>query len=270
MDKITCALCCKSGELQRSHILPDALFRSIKREHSGKLVRFDDLKNTPVEHSIESWWQYLLCGGCEAIISGYEKYGLEILRRTPKGAVYGGGGGITLTTINYATLKLFVTSLLWRGAISDLDVFAKVVLPVQLAEEARRSLFSGKPLSALKLGCKIVRLFDPTPESHGGFTDRDLKQLIISPIPRIRSRYVSYIFVIEGYLLEFFVPFIPHSESDQQGILKKSVVLYIPDKSIFEIEELVEIMVSGYRKAELGMVTFRKRPDDDSAGKKAF
>ncbi len=64
--------------------------------------------------------------------------------------------------------------------------------------------------------------------------------------------------MVNGYLLEFFVPFIPHSDSGQQGILKKSTDLYIPEENIFKIEELVGIMVSGYRKAKLGMVTFEK------------
>jgi len=257
MAERTCALCCQSKELKRSHILPDALFRSIKRKSSGKLISFDDSENKPVGYSIESWWQYLLCCDCESIVSDYEKYGLETLRRMPKTPAHVQNSGITLKSVNYGKVKLFVTSLLWRAAVSDLNAFAKVILPESLAEEARISLRYGKPLNPLKLGCKIVRLFDPTPESKGGFSEKDINQLIISPIPRMRSRYVSFIFVIEGYLLEFFVPSMPHNESSQHGVLKKAKVLYVPNKSIFEIDELVNVMVSGYRKAHLRKVTFR-------------
>ena len=257
MAESTCALCRQPKELKRSHILPDTLFRSIKRQSSGKVVSFDDSENKPVEYSIESWWQYLLCWDCERSISDYEKYGLETLRRMAKTTAHVHSSGITLKGVNYGKLKLFVTSLLWRAAVSDLNVFSKVVLPESLAEEARISLHYGKPLNPLKLGCKIVRLFDPTPESKGGFSEKDINQLIISPIPRIRGRYVSFVFVIEGYLMEFFVPSIPHNESWQHGVLKNAKVLYVPNKSIFEIGELVNIMVSGYRKAHLGKVTFR-------------
>ncbi len=258
VDKSTCRLCRELKELKRSHILPDALFRSIKRQNSGKLISFDDSKYTSVKYSSDSWWEYLLCSDCEGIISGYEKYGLEMLRRIPKNMVHSPGRGLTIRNVDYPKFKLFATSLLWRAAVSDHDAFAKVVLPDLLAEEARSSLISSRPLSPFKLGCTIVRLIDQTSESKGGFSETAIKQLTISPIPRIRSRYVSFIFVIEGYLLEFFAPSIPLNESARQGFLKNAKVLYIPNKNIFEIEELVNIMVSGYRKADLGMVTFRE------------
>jgi hypothetical protein len=258
VDKSTCQLCRELKELKRSHILPDALFRSIKRQNSGKLISFDDSKDTSVKYSSESWWEYLLCSDCEGIISGYEKFGLEMLRRMPQNMVQSRSRGLTIQNVDYPKFKLFATSLIWRAAVSDHDAFTKVVLPDSLAEEARSSLIFGKPLNSFKLGCKIARLFDETLESEGGFSNTDIKQLIISPIPRIRTRYVSFIFVIEGYLLEFFVPAIPFNESTRKGFLKNAKVLYIPNKNIFEIEELVNIMVSGYRKADLGMVTFRE------------
>ena len=258
VDKSTCRLCREVKELRRSHILPDALFRSIKRQNSGKLISFDDSKYTSVKYSSESWWEYLLCSDCEGIISGYEKYGLEVLRGIPKNMGQSQSSGLTMRNVNYPKFKLFATSLLWRAAVSDHDAFTKVVLPYSLTEEARSSLIFGRPLGAFKLGCKIARLFDQTLESEGGFSNTDIKQLIISPISRIRSRYVSFIFVIEGYLLEFFAPSIPLNESTRQGFLKNAKVLYVPNKNIFEIEELVNIMVSGYRKADLGMITFRE------------
>jgi hypothetical protein len=133
---------------------------------------------------------------------------------------------------------------------------AQVIIPEVLLEEARNSIYSGDALNAMKFGCRIVRLFDPRPESEGGFSDNHIEQLIISPIPRRRARFISYIFVVEGYLLEFFVPSIPLSESSRLGVLKNTNALYIPKKNIFQVEELLTIMVAGYRKADLGMVTF--------------
>ena len=258
VDKSSCRLCRKIKDLRRSHILPDALFRSIKRQNSGKVISFDDSKDTLVKYSSESWWEDLFCFDCEGIISAYEKYGLERLRGRPKNMVHSHNRGLTIGNVDYAKFKLFVTSLLWRAAVSNLDAFAKVVLPRSIAEEARTSLISSRPLSPFKLGCTIVRLIDQTSESKGGFSETAIKQLIIPPIPRIRSRYVSFIFVFEGYLLEFFAPSIPLNESARQGFLKNTKVLYIPNKNIFEIEELMNIIVSGYRKADLGMVTFRE------------
>jgi hypothetical protein len=59
-----CALCRTTGELKRSHIIPNSFFKAMKKD--GKLVRFDFDEQSQVRLSIESWWEYLLCAECEA------------------------------------------------------------------------------------------------------------------------------------------------------------------------------------------------------------
>ncbi len=257
MPKGICALCHQSRELQCSHVIPNAFFRRIKQRNFGRLVAIDDSANTPVQYSIDSWSENLLCSECESHLSTYEKYAVEILRGTQKTAFHLHRDGLTFRGVSYEKLKLFFTSLIWRAAVSTIAPFAKVTLPDPLKEEARASLLSKNPLSPKKLGCRISQLFDPTPSSKGGFSDSNIKQLIISPIPRIHGRYVSFLFVMEGYLLEFFVPSIPLRESSQHGVLRNTKILYVPKKNIFEVKELVKFMVAGHRKADLGMVTFQ-------------
>jgi len=253
-----CALCHQTRVLLRSHIIPNAFFRRIKQRNAGRLIAFDDSTNTPAQYSIDSWSEYLLCSQCESHLATYEKYVVEILRGNQKDVFHRHKDGITLKGVSYEKLKLFFTSLLWRAAVSTIIPFSKVILPNPLLEEARTSLLSKNPLSSKKLGCRISQLFDPTPSSKGGFSDQNIKQLIVSPIPRIESRYVSFLFVMEGYLLEFFVPSIPMSESSQHGVIRNTKILYVPKKNIFEVKELVKLMGAGHRKADLRMVTFQR------------
>lgn len=259
MSKIghVCALCFEYRKLKRSHIIPNAIFRNIKKHSFGKLISFDNSRDELVEYSIESWWEPLLCCKCESNLSQHEKISIETLRAAAKRESRTRTSGITLRDFNYTALKLFTTSLLWRAAVSNRAPFLSVSLPDLQLEQARVSLLSGRPLNPRKLACRIVQLFDPTPTTLGGFSEKALKQLIVSPIPRLRGRYMSYVFVLEGYLLEFFVPSIPSAELTRNGVLRDTKILYIPKKNIFEVQELVGLMLAGYRKSELGMVKFR-------------
>jgi len=99
-----------------------------------------------------------------------------------------------------------------------------------------------------------MTLVDPTKEA--GFTPETLKQIVASPFSRIGSRLVSFLFVFEGYLFEFYAPKIPSALLSKPGVLKRSAVWYIPKKNIFDVPELLKLMVSGHAKSKDGLVTF--------------
>jgi hypothetical protein len=121
-------------------------------------------------------------------------------------------------------------------------------------EEARLSLLHNSPLGAMKLGCKISALYDPTPER--GFTPESLKQLIISPIPRIYKREISFLFLIEGFLMEFYFPHIPFKKRMERGVYKNNPIFMVPYISIFDVSELSSLMLEAYRKIEERQITF--------------
>lgn len=110
-----CALCLQDDTLECSHILPNAIFRQVKKDNAGKLISVDDSESEPVRYSVDSWSEYLLCGKCEDLLSPYEKGTLEALRGKKRDGAYLHADGITLRDINYGTLKLFFTSLIWRA-----------------------------------------------------------------------------------------------------------------------------------------------------------
>lgn len=243
-----CAMCRREAvALKQSHIIPNGVFRKIKQaQGSGQLVLMDDSEAAPTTRSQESWTEDLLCGECEQRISRYEKYGLELLRER-RNVV--SPAGVTIHGHRYDEFKLFLTSLLWRAAVSRQEVFSKVILPGSCEEVARVSLLSGRPLGPLRLGCRIRKLIDSSPGERV-FDAASLAQLIISPIPRIakqKNRY-SILFIIEGLLIEYFVRAVPFKMAEALGFHRDSPVLFFPNICIFEIPEIVEIMAAALRK----------------------
>lgn len=245
-----CALCQQIAGLRNSHIIPNSVFRRIKRQQgSGQLVRFDDWDGTLVDRSQESWSERLLCGGCEQIVSDYEKYGLTLLRNAEWPSENAPGRFMVIRNHDYAKFKLFLTSIVWRAAVSKQPVFAKAKLPPQIAEEARLSIILGRPLQHLRLGCKISRLIDSTGHDSS-FSVENLRDLITSPIPRLRDgepRY-SLLFLLEGFALEFFVPAVAFRIASAGGVHRDVPNFFVPLKCVFQVPELVKLMVAGYGK----------------------
>ncbi|MCX2780611.1 hypothetical protein OQJ46_11895 [Microbulbifer thermotolerans] len=93
---------------------------------------------------------------------------------------------------------------------------------------------------------KISRLIDTT---SGGFSLEDLKSVIITPFFRKLDGGFSFCFLLEGFFIEIFTPGLGYRQCGQKGILnpKKSVLL-VPYLSIFDVFELVQLMISGYGK----------------------
>lgn len=243
----TCRLCLNFGELRRSHIIPNALFKRIMQRDAGKGIRFDDSTESVVEQTSKSWWEYLLCDGCEQRIGLLDKYALETLRSAHKGGTPR-SDGVLIANLDYARLKRFFTSLLWRAAISTLPEFDKAKLSDSYTEELRKSLLSNLPLQPKQFACRIEVLYDPTPASQGGFSRDDLGQFIASPQARVRSGGVSFLFLLDGYFVEILAPDAPHREWRRLGMLKDEPKLYVPARNIFDVPEIKHLLVAGYGK----------------------
>lgn len=252
-----CALCQEQKFLEKSHIIPNAVFRAIKRKLQGKTISISDNHDEWIRYSGESWSEYLLCGACEDTISAYESYAFDVFRGQRNIKQCHHKDGMSFSNVEYARFKIFLLSILWRAAVSRQEAFAKVKLPPSWEAELRVSIMEGRPLGALKFGCKILRLNDQTKEN--GFSLESLKQLIVSPFPRNQGHTVSYIFVFEGLMLEFFCPAIPYRESKTRGIIRPIKPLFIPYKSILDVPELRHMMMIGYHKHAKGMVAFENK-----------
>ncbi|WP_157726482.1 hypothetical protein [Imhoffiella purpurea] len=243
-----CKLCNKVGELQDSHVLPNALFKNIFRANKGKAIHFNDDKHTFVRYESKSWSEFMLCQNCERHINeSYEQESIAAIRNCLSSVrINKTDTGITFANINQKTLQLFLVSILWRAAASTHQAYEKVYLPEPWKEEIRISILENKKVRSSLVGIQLRRLSDP---SKDGFSLASLKQLLISPFFRNHGNRFSFCFLIEGFFVEIFVPGIQAKRRNDLGIVAPNKsILFVPYQDIFDIPELVQIMVSGYGK----------------------
>lgn len=247
-----CALCLQSNQLKKSHVVPNSVFRAIKKSNgTGSLISFDSSWSSLVARSQDSWSERLLCADCEQKIGRYEKYGVEALRKALQSNAAGGMAIFKLH--DYKCTKIFLTSILWRSAVAKGAPFSAVSLPDDLCEEARISVHKESPLRPPRLGCMISRMRDCS--GVDGFSDENLRQIVVSPFRRDRKTGCSFVFVMEGFFLEFFYPSVPFRIFQGAGAHRDVSSFLIPDRSVFEVREFVELLVAGYAKNIHGRVS---------------
>jgi len=147
-------------------------------------------------------------------------------------------------------------SLLWRAAVAKHVAFSKVILVDQWLEELRNSISNEKPLGKSKFGCRLYKLSD---SSVGGFDVNSLEHLVVAPIPRIRKRVISFMFVIDGIVIEYYCPAIPYNDFKKPGIFKNNNVYLMPFQEIYKIPEIMNLMIVNYGKNQKGMVKLKNR-----------
>lgn len=252
-----CSLCLIDSQLCESHIIPNALFRRIKkRQKTGNLIKFNDHPCSKVVRSQESWWEHLLCQKCEGKIRDFETYGLKLIRGGASIQFAKHDEGITFRNHSYKLFKLFLTSIVWRAAVSKQETFHSVHAPVEAIEAARQSLLNGEAQSPAKFGVRLARLVDNS-GAEGAFSPETLKTLIVSPIAREPSNIgYSVLFLLEGFLLEYFIPFMPNRLRDEHGTHRDSPTLFVPYRCIFIVPELANLLVTAYGKQQRGIIAF--------------
>jgi hypothetical protein len=237
-----CRLCLEDKKLCKSHVIPGSYFRNASEDSNGKLVHFDDRIESKARVSTKQWSEPLLCEECEEKVGKLEKYVIELIRnshqnsRTPD--------GISLEISDTAAYRLFFTLLIWRAAVAKGDAFQKVLLPTPMREQARNALVNLEPLPLIVLTCRVRLLIDRSK----GFSQEDLRKVLISPIPRVAEIPYSFLFAIDGLLLEFYCPGVKRKDQKKLGFLSSAKKQFFPSIDIFEVPELRSLLFEGYRK----------------------
>lgn len=251
-----CKLCNKNKELKNSHIIPNAMFRRILKANNGWAITFQDDVESWVKRTSESWSEYLLCADCEKFLNEkYEQYSISVLRNGSNSvAVSRHENGIKINALDGVIFQLFFISILWRAAVSSLDVYSKVKLSHQ-AEEIRRSLLDHKKISTSLVDLRISRLQDKT---KNGYTLENLKNILVSPFLRKHETNISFCFLLEGFFVEFFLPGFKMNEKAKFGVMKPSEdILLIPYISISNIPEVVDLVAIAVGKHLYGKSTIK-------------
>lgn len=136
-----CALCREHRPLCKSHIIPEFLYTTVYDESGRIHVRSGDVTshNTVRQKGI---WERLLCQDCESHLSKWERYANHVFRGAkPEVASERSGKVLWLSGLDYAAIKLFLLSVLWRAGISTDRFFRNVELGPH--ENALRGMLRG-------------------------------------------------------------------------------------------------------------------------------
>jgi len=128
----TCKFCNQTKKLVKAHIIP----RSFCLQNKGDSKQLLEARtNDP--RAVKFWQSgvvddFILCRTCDNSFSQWDDYGFKILG-TPPGSNHLPRNQselqcFILRDIDYASIKLFVLSVLWRASVSTLPFFAKIRL----------------------------------------------------------------------------------------------------------------------------------------------
>lgn len=253
MEHGLCKLCEEFRDLCYSHALPDSAFRHLLREGAGKAISIVDDIDTPVRYSSDTWGANLLCSSCEDKLNrAYDDYGIGVLKGQ-KCSVQRGEAGVSFRGVDRKRFRMFFLSLLWRASVSHHENYRNIDLPPIWERELHTALQTGSNVRGSVLTVATYRLRDSTP---GGFSFDSLRTIIAAPFGRSFDRFISICFVINGFLVEVFLPRLPAHFSHRPGVLAGDTPVFLaPYLEIMDVPELVSLMVGGLRKHEHGLST---------------
>lgn len=220
MPSQICALCLREAKLCKSHILPDFAYKEvIDYTFHPRMVVVRDLPRGRISDKTQQtgFWERLLCEKCESRFSKYEKYASEYLltvKLSPPRSTT--DRVITLQGLDYAPLKLFLLSVLWRVGVAKSDFFRCVKLGPH-EQRLREILDDEKPCDPGEYGCLITPLL---PEQ-----EIDVNQLIFQPLNTRTEGHNGCLLVFYGFAFQFFIsrhalrPGVAHSFLNREGRL---------------------------------------------------
>ena len=126
----TCKLCGHTAQLVKSHVIPKALHMDTLPEDGLKIYP----ANQPYgKKSPTGIYRPFVCQGCENSFGPYDDYGVKFVRKyedgkTGKPLVGDSFEHGFIVDVDYARLKLWILSMLWRADACDHEFFDKINL----------------------------------------------------------------------------------------------------------------------------------------------
>ena len=146
-----CRLCTSEAKIVVSHIIPEFLYETLYDEKH----RFFELSlepGRPDKFKQIGLREPLLCEPCEQQLSVYEGYFRHLLQSRTAVTCVSDGEHLRLSGLDYANIKLFQLSILWRAGVSTLPEFAQVELGPHEAR-IRQMLCLREPGANSDYGC---------------------------------------------------------------------------------------------------------------------
>lgn len=213
-----CRLCGETAQLSESHIIPKFLYREAgiigpKKKFELSCLNFPERSLPNKQDGIK---EHLFCHDCETKrLSPLEQYARQQfygpaspLKTVPANLFIWSG-------LDYAQMKLFTLSILWRMSLSTHDLYHKVSLSEKHENRIRQMLMDKNPMEPWRYGCTITFLM---------YGDKPLGGVISQPqrhsLAEIRHLYR---FMLAGFAWFYHVT--SHRPIDyDQGYLRESGV----------------------------------------------
>ena len=158
---VTCRLCGAVGKLVESHVIPKALHLDVKPEGDNLRVYSNSARHGQRCHT--GVYGLFLCESCENAFAPYDEYGVKFVKRHKDGI---GDSPICEsfqrgfeTSVDYAKLKLWVMSMLWRADVCDDMLYEKVDLGPKWRKALADSIRSKTPGDANHFSV-VATIFD--------------------------------------------------------------------------------------------------------------
>lgn len=227
---MNCALCLKSAVLQRSHIIPEFLFRALYDDkHRFHVISTDEAERNKYQQ--KGLREPLLCATCEQQFSRYERYASLVLNGGPNLEYQFDGPAAIVTGIEYKLFRLFQLSVLWRAGVSRQQFFKDVSLGPH-EELLRQVLLAEDPGHSSKYGCIMFAII------HEGAAQRNL---VLQP-KRVRFSGLSgYRFVFGGLVWIYVVSSHKPSAEIKRGFLLEDGRAVILLKQLGDFDDLIHM-----------------------------
>ncbi|EGR3353095.1 hypothetical protein DMO00_09360 [Vibrio parahaemolyticus] len=195
-----CRLCNTQADLQRSHIVPSSVLKSVKAGESQLYVFEENTK--PIYRNVDPK-EKLFCRDCEQFLSSsYEQYGTD-LTKNPKN-VSKSQEHIQFKKFDYKKWYLYHLSILWRASISSLREFSGIELGgfdlVCQQCILRNDLHLDGSVSLDDvIGITMFRVIDKSDRIE----DKAIKNIMLSPVRVDDSDDVLFFFMANGFLVQY-------------------------------------------------------------------
>jgi hypothetical protein len=144
MEQGTCKLCGNFGDLEESHIIPEAFYKPLYDEKYHQFFRFEHAQRP--KRFRKGLYESLLCPTCEDITGNYDDYAIKIWNGTETKAQYHPYTNMLVTTgVDYTKMKLFFVTTLWRMGVSTLPDFAHLSLGINHENKIRQMIRNNNP-----------------------------------------------------------------------------------------------------------------------------
>jgi hypothetical protein len=224
---MNCRLCQQPKPLRNSHIISEFLHQDMYDPKH----RFFGLTNDPAKRERlfqKGLREPLLCDDCEQQFSKYERYA--------SGAFYGGeplgrkreGDILMLAGVQYAPMKLFLLSLLWRMGVTSIPELAGLDLGAH-EPKLREVLRAGQAPDFLFHPCLLTAVLHER---------QHVPDLIVPPGVAHVDGHAVWSFVAAGFVFSYFVSDRPVPSELHPAILKPDGTMWIKVGEMRDIDFL--------------------------------